>query len=121
MKSRHPQFKFKKRGQFNIEFTGDILVKPLFPIYTISIVYRGDLIPMVRVIKPELIEEPPHFYHENETLCLYHPKNYRWTKERLIAKDIVSWAAAWIYFYEVWLQKGVWYGPEAEHSDAFGK
>jgi len=60
------------------------------------------------------VADPPHFYKESQTLCLYHPKNYHWTKEKLIAKDIVPWTAAWIYFYEIWLQKGVWYGPEAE-------
>lgn len=116
MKSRYPQFKIKKRGQFDIEFTGDLIVKPTFPVYTVSITYRGNLRPLVKVIKPVLVANPPHFYKESGTLCLYHPKNYHWTKERLIAKDIISWTAAWIYFYEVWLQKKVWYGPEAEHN-----
>lgn len=117
MKSRYPQFKAKKRGRYDIEFIGDLIVKPAFPVYTVSITYRGDVRPLVKVIKPELVEDPPHFYKETQSLCLYHPKNYHWAKEKLIAKDIVSWTAAWIYFYEVWLQKGVWYGPEAEHEE----
>ena len=117
MKSCYPQFKAKRRGQYDIEFIGDLIVKPVFPAYTVSINYRGDLRPLVKVIKPELVTEPPHFYKESQSLCLYHPKNYRWTKEKLVAKDIVSWTAGWIYFYEVWMQKGVWYGPEAEHEN----
>jgi hypothetical protein len=117
MKSRYPQFKIKKRGQYDIEFIGDLIVKPVFPTYTVSVTYRGNLRPLVKVIKPELVADPPHFYKESQSLCLYHPKNFHWTKEKLIAKDIVSWTAAWIYFYEVWLQKGVWYGPEAEHDE----
>lgn len=117
MKSRYPQFKTKKRGQYDIEFIGDLVVKPVFPVYTVSINYRGDLRPLVKIIKPELVKDPPHFYKESRSLCLYHPKNFHWTKEKLIAKDIVSWTAAWIYFYEVWQQKGVWYGPEAEHEE----
>lgn len=117
MKSRYPQFKVKKRGQYDIEFIGDLIVKPVFPIYTVSITYRGDLRPLVKIMKPELVTEPPHFYKASQSLCLYHPKNYHWTKEKLIAKEIVSWTVAWIYFYEVWLQKGVWYGPEAEHYE----
>lgn len=117
MKSRYPQFKAKKRGQYDIEFVGDLIVKPAFPVYTVSITYRGDARPLVKVIKPELVENPPHFYKETQSLCLYHPKNYHWVKEKLIAKDIISWTAAWIYFYEVWLQKDKWYGPEAEHED----
>jgi len=117
MKSRYPQFKVKKRGQYDIEFIGDIIVKPVFPVYTVSINYRGDSRPLVKIIKPELVEDPPHFYKESQSLCLYHPKNFHWVKEKLIAKDIVPWTAAWIYFYEVWLQKGVWYGPEAGHEN----
>jgi hypothetical protein len=117
MKSRYPQFKVKKRGQYDIEFIGDLIVKPVFPTYTVSVTYRGNLRPLVKIIKPELVADPPHFYMESQSLCLYHPKNFHWTKEKLIAKDIVPWTAAWIYFYEVWLQKGMWYGPEAEHDD----
>ena len=121
MKSRYPQFKVKRREQYDLEFIGDLIVKPVFPIYTVSINYRGDFRPLVSIRSPELVVNPPHFYKESETLCLYHPKNFRWTKEKLRAKYIVSWAAAWIYFYEVWLQKGLWYGPEAEHDDGLDK
>jgi hypothetical protein len=117
MKSRYPQFKAKKWGQNNIEFIGELIVKPVFPVHTVSITYNGNLRPLVKVIKPELVENPPHFYKESQSLCLYHPKNYHWTKEKLIAKDIVAWTAAWLYFYEVWLQKDVWLGPEADHGN----
>lgn len=117
MKSRYPEFKAKKLSNGNIEFIGELQVKPELPIYTISITYRGNLSPLIKVLHPELVAEPPHIYQETRTLCLYKPANYNWTKEKLIAKDIVSWTAAWIYFYEVWLQKGKWYGPEASHTN----
>jgi hypothetical protein len=116
MKSKYPQFKSKKRGKYDIEFTGELIVKPTFPTYTVSINYRGNSAPVVKVMKPELVLKPPHFYREEGALCLYHPKNYKWTKEKLIAKDIVSWTAAWIYFYEVWLKEDKWYGPEVDHD-----
>ncbi len=116
MKSRYPEFKAKKLNNGNIEFTGELQVKPELPIYTVSITYRGDSSPLIKVLNPELVEEPPHIYSETRTLCLYKPSNYKWTKDKLIAKDIVSWTAAWIYFYEVWLQSGEWFGPEAPHS-----
>ena len=121
MKNRYPQFKAKKRGDNVIEFIGDLLVKPVFPLYTVSITYRGDLRPLVKILKPEIVPDPPHFYKESRSLCLYHPANYNWTKEKLIAKDIVSWTAAWIYFYEKWLQTDIWYGPEAAHDENFTK
>jgi len=117
MKSRYPQFKALKRAHLDIEFTGELLVKPVFPVYRVSIRYLGDSRPIVKILRPALVADPPHFFKESGSLCLYHPQNYYWTKDKLIAKDIVSWTAAWIYFYEVWLQKGKWYGPEADHYD----
>ena len=117
MKNRYPQFTVNKRGQFDIEFIGNLIVNPVFPVYTVSINYRGRLRPLVKIIKPVLVEDPPHFYKISHSLCLYHPRNYNWTKEKLIAKDIVSWTAAWIYFYEKWLQTEIWYGPEVEHDE----
>ena len=116
MKRLFPQFKVKKRGLYDIEFVGDLAVKPTFPVYTVSITYRGNSGPLVKIIKPELVENPPHFYKKIQALCLYHPKKYKWIKERLIAKNIVSWTAAWIYFYEFWLRDNKWYGPEAGHD-----
>lgn len=117
MRCLYPQFKVKRRGVFDIEFIGDLQVKPTFPVYTISITYQGDRSPLVRVLNPKLPEKLPHFYKKTQSLCLYHPKNFRWIKEKLIAKNIVSWTATWIYFYEVWLRRGKWYGPEASHGD----
>ena len=72
--------------------------------------------PHVKIISPALVKMPPHYYQNTGTLCLYSSENFKWTKEKLIAQNIVSWTAAWIYFYEVWLQKGIWYGPEAQHT-----
>ncbi len=116
MRSRYPQFNAKRKSEFEIEFTGDLQVKPELPVYTVSITYRGSNSPWVKVLSPALVAKPPHFYQNTGTLCLYHPDNYNWTREKLIAQNIVSWTAAWIYFYEVWLQKGKWFGPEAHHS-----
>ncbi|WBX96036.1 hypothetical protein [Chryseobacterium gambrini] len=116
MKQRYPQFKHKQEGG-NIVFTGTLQVKPEFPVYTISITYRGGASPIVKVINPQLVENPPHVYKlADNKLCLYNPKNFTWTKEKLIAKEILEWTAGWLYFYEVWLETGIWYGPEA-HED----
>ena len=116
MRSRYPQFKAKRKGEFEIEFTGDLLVKPELPVYSVSITYRGSRSPHVKIISPTLVVSPPHYYQNTGTLCLYRPDNYNWTREKLIAQNILSWTAAWIYFYEVWLQTGRWYGPEAHDS-----
>jgi hypothetical protein len=116
MRSRYPNFRVKRKSELEIEFTGELHVKPELPTYKVSITYRGSLSPMVKVISPDLVPDPPHFYKESKTLCLYHPENFKWAKEKLIANEIVAWTATWIYFYEVWLQTGIWYGPEASHD-----
>lgn len=115
MRSEYPQFIAKKHGG-QVEFIGELSVKPECPTYTVSIMYRGDKSPRVKILSPKLVDNPPHFYHSIGSLCLYKPKNYKWYKDRLISKDIVSWTAGWIYFYETWLEKGIWMGPEAEHD-----
>jgi hypothetical protein len=116
MRSNYPQFNVKRKVRGELEFIGDLIVKPELPIYTISITYRGKLRPIVVVLTPPLVDNPPHVYPGKKDLCLFHPHNYNWTADKLIARNIVPWTAAWIYFYEVWLQTGIWYGPEADHN-----
>ncbi len=115
MKLKYPQFKSRRKGD-NILFIGDLFIKPEFPIYKISVEYRGELTPLIKVISPTLVENPPHFYNSSNCLCLYHPNNFKWNAEKLISKEIMQWTIAWIYFYEVWLQTGKWFGPEAHHK-----
>ena len=113
MRSRYPQFKAKRKSDAEIEFIGVLQPLPELPVYTVSITYRGNIDPKVKIISPSLVEKPPHFYHNTGTLCLYSSENFKWSREKLVADNIVAWTAAWIYFYEVWLQTGKWYGPEA--------
>ena len=116
MNSKFPQMKSKITGKNTVLFTGEVMIKPELPKYEISVEYRGNLSPRVKVIKPKLVEKPPHFYHNTKTLCLYHPKDFKWNANKIIAKEIMSWTIAWLYFYECWLQTDVWYGPEVEHN-----
>jgi hypothetical protein len=116
MKSQYPQFSYKELEGGNILFIGELTVRPEFPIYTITIEYRKSLTPLVKILDPSLVEKPPHYYKKEQALCLYHSRQFSWNKNYLISKYIVSWTAAWIYFYEVWLQEGKWYGPEAPHD-----
>ena len=117
MKSKYSNFNYFKKGKNEIIFTGELMIKPELPLYTVSICYRGSLSPIVKILTPKLVENPPHYYKKSDSLCLYHPDNYKWKKENLIVKDIVPWTIAWIYFYEYWLQEGEWIGPEAAHNE----
>jgi hypothetical protein len=112
-----PSFRHKIFGNDEIIFTGELQPKLSLPVYTISIHYRGNKSPIVKIISPALVEKPPHFYHDTQSICLYKPSNFKWEANKLIAKVTIPWTAAWIYFYELWLQNGnVWEGPEAIHE-----
>ncbi|MDX2001357.1 MAG: hypothetical protein SFW35_02940 [Chitinophagales bacterium] len=115
MRSSYPDFKCNKKG-LAMEFTGILRVMPELPEYTVTVIYDLDKRPKVYIRAPQLLENAPHLYPDG-TLCLYHPDNYHWTREKLIAKEIMSWTAAWIYFYEVWLETGKWFGPEVNHQN----
>jgi hypothetical protein len=115
MKSRYPEFTHCVRSGV-LSFTGDLMILPKLPIYNITITYNGSRIPKIIVNSPKLVENPPHTFSDN-SLCLFHRSNYNWTKDCLIAKNIVGWTAAWIFFYEYWLQTGTWAGPEVSHGN----
>lgn len=114
MKSKYPQFHSTVNGAC-VTFIGELIIKPELPVYTISIEYRGAKRPLVHVLSPSLVKNVIHTYSD-KSLCLYHPDNYKWYTGRLVAKEIMQWTIAWIYFYEYWLQSGVWIGPEVPHS-----
>ena len=84
------------------------------PVYTIVVSYRYPKAPRVRVSTPSLRSDAPHRYPDG-SLCLYYPRDESWTPNMFISETIVPWAALWLAFYELWLQTGQWYGPEAPH------
>jgi hypothetical protein len=116
MRAKYPQFKAKKDNNGDIVFTGDLQVKPELPVYTVKIIYHGDHSPRIYILDPVPVASAPHIYPDTESLCLYHPKNFKWQGSKLIADDIMGWTAGWIYFYEYWLQTGTWIGPEVPHN-----
>lgn len=117
MRLHYPHFKHSVNQDGNLIFVGALRPSPSMPVYTISVEYRLDGMPRVKVLDPPLVEKPPHYHHSIDCLCLYKPANFTWTATKPISNYIVSWSACWCYFYEVWKQKGEWYGPEADHND----
>ena len=86
---------------------------PISQTYTIRLTYKFDDSPEVNVLKPELLipEEKrlPHTYPGNR-LCLYYPGSKDWQGNMLLSKTIIPWISEWLYFYELWLVTGEWYG-----------
>jgi hypothetical protein len=87
------------------------------PKYQVEIRYKVGSIPRVWVRSPTLKRDPPHQYAD-KSLCLYTPWEWRWRDSELIAATILPWAATWLYYYELWLDRDEWLGPETPHGDA---
>jgi hypothetical protein len=117
MKQHFPGFKATRNEAGNLVFIGSLQPDENIPLYTISIEYRKNKMPNVTVLKPSLVEKPPHVYPGPEKhLCLYKPSNFNWSAGLPLSNYIVTWTACWIYFYEVWKECGKWLGPEAVHD-----
>jgi len=116
MHSKYPQFKVSRDKDDYIVFKGKLQVKPELPVYSVKIIYRGDDAPRIYILDPAPVAKAPHIYSNTQSLCLYHPKNYKWVGSKLVADDIMGWTAGWIYFYEYWLQTGEWIGPAVPHN-----
>lgn len=117
MRQHYPQFTVRASlsdPRF-LTFIGEVLAHETLPVYTLKISYRYNQPPLVQVLAPALVEKPPHFYADTQSLCLYHPRDFTWHREVSLAAEIVPRAVGWMYFYEKWLQSGEWFGDEAPH------
>lgn len=83
--------------------------------YEVAIEYRMGWSPRAWVISPKLADDAPRIY-SMEKLCLYHPFEWDWHGNRILAATIFPWVANWLFFYEIWLDTGEWLGPEAPHE-----
>lgn len=96
------------RGQ--LRWTASLQPLPTSRPYVIRIVYRTGAFPIVRTLS-ELPGRPgeslPHTFKDG-SLCLHEDRD--WSPHMLIADSIVTWAAEWLVFYEIWEVTGEWYG-----------
>jgi hypothetical protein len=112
IQKKFPSFKLHKKTLTGTFWIGKL--QPKLTTYTVKVQYDPHK-PKVYIIEPEVISFAPHRY-EDESLCLYHPNDNSFTSKSLIADTIIPWTAEWLYFYEIWLEEGVWWGKEAPHS-----
>lgn len=79
--------------------------------YIVELGYRLGGHPQVRVMTPildgRLGESLPHVFRD-DSLCLY--REGEWSRSMLLADTVVPWATEWLFFYELWIPGGEWYG-----------
>ena len=116
IKSKFPNFDCRnEKGALVI--TGALKPKETSCAYTLWVEYHPRQHPTVTVLSPPLHQMAPHRL-SNGSLCLVNPTVRPWRSGDLVAKLTLPWSALWLYYYEGWLNTGIWYGPEAPHNDA---
>ena len=115
MRAVFPNFRYRLGRDREVTWEGTLQPSPSSPAYTTRVVYGKRGYPTVRVLNPSLHPRAPHRYRDG-TLCLYWPREWRWTDEESLALTIVAWAALWLQYYEIWQLVGKWMGPSS-HGD----
>lgn len=91
---------------------------PLSTLYTVQIVVGPSRHPRVSVLDPPLQDRGaglPHVYDTGD-LCLYYDEFD--PARDLIAYTVLPWTCEWLYYYELWLTTGEWFGGGIDHSPA---
>lgn len=115
MQRDFPAFHYQRDGGIPT-WTGTFQPFETSPHYQIRVIYSVPKPPRVWVVSPSLLQNAPHRFPQDGSLCLYFPKDRSWTADDYLSETIVPWAALWLAFYELWLITDEWYGPEAPHG-----
>lgn len=85
--------------------------------YLVGVDYVGNDFPVVRVLDPPLELDAegflPHLFAQG-TLCLH--ERHEWHPDMRIVDTTMAWASEWLYFYEIWLATGLWFGDGDEEG-----
>ena len=101
----------------NLVWSGRIKPSALSKEYKVKITYNTNKSPIVIVHGDELEQldnkKFPHNYgvsinEKTVELCLY--KYSEFNKTKFLTDTIIPWTVEWLYYYEIWLFTGEWYG-----------
>ncbi|WP_153126693.1 hypothetical protein [Peribacillus tepidiphilus] len=114
IKNKFPSFELHKNNHQDIFWLGQLKPTPDSPVYMVKVQYNP-YAPKVYVIEPKVLKFAPHRYSDH-SLCLYHPNDKSYKADMLIADTLIPWTSEWLFFYNIWLEEGVWWGKETPHS-----
>lgn len=85
--------------------------------YEYKVKFTPDQSPKVYVVEPRITyNEEIHLYKEDNSLCLYYPKDFSYTKRSYLFNTIIPWTHEWFVFYELYHITGKWHHPYVEHN-----
>ena len=86
--------------------------------YTYQIQFTPKQSPNVFVINPVIkYHKDIHMYPKDNSLCLYYPRDYSWTRKSHLYDTIVPWTHEWFVFYELYQIYGKWFHPSVDHGE----
>ena len=120
MQTYFPNLRFSGNDRKGV-WTGSLTHTGLSQTYMVKVEYTLGFRPKITILSPALEKREdqgriPHVY-DGVYPCLYYPKTGEWTPNKFIASYVIPWISMWLYFYEVWLATGNWYGEGIDHGD----
>ena len=86
--------------------------------YSYKIKFAVGYYPKVYAVSPKIeYHEDIHIYPQDNSLCLFYPKDFSWTATSHLYDTIVPWTHEWFLFYELYLIHGKWMHPSVAHKD----
>ena len=114
IQKKFPSLKLYKKNHQDIFWLGELESSPHAVKYTVKINYTPYKT-KVFIMEPQILKSAPHRYSD-QSLCLYHPNDKSYRPDLLIADTLIPWTCEWLFFYNIWLEEGVWWGKDAPHS-----
>lgn len=115
IKEGFPEAKIKRVKRGHYEVIVPLKPKNISRTYYVKITFTefgAKVFVINEVLKvAENREKLPHVYdHEKQQLCLFSLSKKEWNSKQLIVKTLIPWASEWLFYYELWLPTGEWFG-----------
>ena len=110
MRHKYPESKVSvKKGK--LVWEGSIRPTPLSREYDIKLICERRDYLKGSDIKGIERDDFPHYYKKDKHgvwLCLNYPVEFNYSMK--LTDTIIPWTVEWLYFYEIWIYTGKWYG-----------
>lgn len=116
IKKVFPEIRVLKSGWDNFEIIVQIQPTAISKLYDVKVVYTENKWVKIFVVNKTLEiaksrTKLPHVYNsQKQQLCLYSPSKKEWNAHNYIIDTIIPWISEWLYYYELWLPEGKWFG-----------
>ena len=85
-------------------------------IYKYEIRYNGFAAPKVHICEPPIPYSIDYHMYSDSSLCLYYPRDQRWSSRLHLYTHTIPWVHEWILYYEIYKISGKWEHPAAPHG-----